>query len=66
MDVEACPDCGVKMINGFCPECGKPAVKSETTVPVQVQAVPGSRPPGFGSTPSQNSRTSSSGGMFNR
>jgi predicted amidophosphoribosyltransferase len=66
MDVETCPDCGVKMVNGVCPECGKPATKSETAVPTtQSQTAPGSRPPGWGSTSSTNSRSSSSGGFGN-
>ncbi|MDD5072025.1 MAG: hypothetical protein PHQ42_04820 [Patescibacteria group bacterium] len=31
MDVKTCPDCGVKMVNGSCPECGRAEKSTEKT-----------------------------------
>jgi len=59
-DEKRCPVCTSELVEGVCPKCSQEAGVGKNDPPGN-QTVFGSRPPGWGSTPSQGLRSPSRG-----
>ena len=62
MDVQICPDCGVKMVNGLCPECGKPSAEEKSSGTDRDIPIVGSG--GWGASVNREPSPRTSGGGF--